>query len=258
MTMSCWRSLAGVARPLAIVVVMGSSGAIALGAQAATGRIEGHVRDSATKQPIRHAIVIVVGASLSAPTDSLGHYLINNVPAGTISIRATYVGYRPHEITGIRVLPGQASVQDITLEPSTVQLNEIVVTAAKNPLVPRDQVTTRQTVASNGFEEARIVTGSMAGRLPVDRIAQMLALQPGGGNTEAYDRIVDNPFLAVGANPLSTFSIDVDRASYSNVRRFITMGQRPQKDAVRVEEMINYFPYDYPAPSGRTASIRSR
>jgi Ca-activated chloride channel family protein len=69
-------------------------------------------------------------------------------------------------------------------------------------------------------------------------------------NTEGYNLINENPFLRPGSNPLSTFSIDVDTASYSNVRRFITEGQLPPKDAVRIEEMINYFPYDYPQPEG--------
>jgi Ca-activated chloride channel family protein len=67
-------------------------------------------------------------------------------------------------------------------------------------------------------------------------------------NTEAYSRIQDNPFLRPNQAPLSTFSIDVDTASYSNVRRFIRDGQLPPKDAVRVEELINYFGYDYPNP----------
>ncbi|HLO61534.1 MAG TPA: von Willebrand factor type A domain-containing protein [Azonexus sp.] len=69
-------------------------------------------------------------------------------------------------------------------------------------------------------------------------------------NTEAYDRIVDNPFLDVIQNPLSTFSIDVDTASYANVRRFITGGKLPPPDAVRIEELVNYFTYDYPQPKG--------
>ncbi|TDI14775.1 MAG: DUF3520 domain-containing protein [Acidobacteria bacterium] len=69
-------------------------------------------------------------------------------------------------------------------------------------------------------------------------------------NTEAYDRIEDNPFLEVSQNPLSTFSIDVDTASYANVRRFLQRGTLPPKDAVRIEEMLNYFSYDYPVPSG--------
>lgn len=69
-------------------------------------------------------------------------------------------------------------------------------------------------------------------------------------NTEAYDRIEDNRFLEVSNNPLSTFSIDVDTASYANVRRFLQRGTLPPKDAVRIEEMLNYFSYDYPVPSG--------
>jgi Ca-activated chloride channel homolog len=67
-------------------------------------------------------------------------------------------------------------------------------------------------------------------------------------NTEAYNTIVENEFLASTNNPLSTFSIDVDGASYSNSRRFIQSGTLPPKDAVRIEEYINYFDYSYPQP----------
>jgi len=73
--------------------------------------------------------------------------------------------------------------------------------------------------------------------------------QPGGQfNTATYDHILENPFLDTKDNPLSTFSTYVDTASYSNVRRFINEGSLPPKDAVRVEEMINYFTYDYAQP----------
>ncbi|MBV8520139.1 MAG: VWA domain-containing protein [Acidobacteria bacterium] len=68
--------------------------------------------------------------------------------------------------------------------------------------------------------------------------------------TEEYGRIEENTFLRPADNPLSTFSIDVDRASYANVRRLLTAGERPPRDAVRIEEMVNYFTYDYPDPSG--------
>jgi Ca-activated chloride channel family protein len=70
-------------------------------------------------------------------------------------------------------------------------------------------------------------------------------------NTEAYDLISDNPFIRVSQDPLATFSTDVDTASYANTRRFLTMNQLPPKDSVRIEEMINYFTYDYPSPTGR-------
>src|SRR5262249_9174598 len=69
-------------------------------------------------------------------------------------------------------------------------------------------------------------------------------------NTEAYDRIIDNPFLSAERNPLSTFSTDVSTASYSNVRRFLLDEHRlPPPDAVRVAELVNYFPYRYAAPN---------
>ncbi|HEX2630453.1 MAG TPA: von Willebrand factor type A domain-containing protein, partial [Chitinophagaceae bacterium] len=68
-------------------------------------------------------------------------------------------------------------------------------------------------------------------------------------NTEEYDNIVENKFLAANNNPLSTFSIDVDEASYSNIRRYIESGSLPPAGAVRIEEMINYFDYTYARPA---------
>ncbi len=70
-------------------------------------------------------------------------------------------------------------------------------------------------------------------------------------STEDYDYIAENGYLSTKHEPLSTFSIDVDRASYSNLRRFINSHQMPPLDAVRVEEMINYFHYDYEQPSNK-------
>jgi len=68
-------------------------------------------------------------------------------------------------------------------------------------------------------------------------------------NTESYDKIVDNPFHRAASEPLSTFSIDVDTASYANVRRFLSQNMLPPKDAVRIEELLNYFPYRDTPPS---------
>ncbi len=69
-------------------------------------------------------------------------------------------------------------------------------------------------------------------------------------NTESYTAITENRFLPALDNPLSTFSIDVDVASYANTRRFLTGNSLPPKDAVRIEEFVNYFTYDYPDPEG--------
>ncbi len=75
-------------------------------------------------------------------------------------------------------------------------------------------------------------------------------------NRENYDHFDNNPVKRVAEHPVSTFSIDVDTGSYSNVRRMINSGQLPVKDAVRVEEMINYFSYHYPAPEDRSTPFR--
>lgn len=74
------------------------------------------------------------------------------------------------------------------------------------------------------------------------------AAPAGEFNTESYGRIVENEFMDPTRNPFSTFSIDVDAAAYANVRRFLNLGQLPPEDAVRIEELVNYFTYSYPQP----------
>lgn len=75
------------------------------------------------------------------------------------------------------------------------------------------------------------------------------SVEPVEHDTEAYDSITENPFKLVERDPLSTFSIDVDTASYSNVRRLLNQGRIPPAGAVRIEEMVNYFNYDYTPPT---------
>jgi secreted protein with Ig-like and vWFA domain/anti-sigma factor RsiW len=84
------------------------------------------------------------------------------------------------------------------------------------------------------------------------------ALPPVGPGGETYNRRADNPFLGVAQEPLSTFSLDVDTASYSNLRRFLAQGVLPPRDAVRSEELVNYFPYHYEPPTdGAPFAIRA-
>ena len=77
---------------------------------------------------------------------------------------------------------------------------------------------------------------------------------PTGESRETFKELKENPFVEVSSQPVSTFSVDVDRAAYSNIRRMIQQGTFPPKDAVRIEEMINYFDYDYPTPNAQTPS----
>ncbi|WP_299486701.1 VWA domain-containing protein [Acaryochloris sp. IP29b_bin.137] len=104
---------------------------------------------------------------------------------------------------------------------------------------------------SGGRTKSMAPPASIAAPVPEPRFQGKDRLHlPGTFNTEDYQRINENPFFLPQRTPLSTFSIDVDTASYSNVRRFIRQGQLPPKDAVRLEELINYFDYDYASPQG--------
>ena len=91
-------------------------------------------------------------------------------------------------------------------------------------------------------------TKTAAGAAPQMATAEMVFPIPPPMNSESYNPSRENGFVAVGNDPLSTFSIDVDTASYSNIRRFIGQGSLPPAGAVRIEEMINYFDYEYPQP----------
>ena len=105
--------------------------------------------------------------------------------------------------------------------------------------------------AQGGFSATMPAKLASLGYVSTDLDDALAAARDQSGlNTEGYNRIKENEFLTATENPLSTFSIDVDTASYSNVRRYLEGGQPPPRDAVRIEELINYFQYDYPEPAG--------
>ncbi len=166
MIQSCVRSLARLARTFALAAVVTGLGASALAAQA-TGKLEGYIRDQAD-QPVPNARVVVVGTAFSATANSQGYYFINSIPAGSYDLRAAFVGYKPLEIQGVRILSGQTVTQDIKMEQSAVELQELTVVAADKALVPRDQVTSKQ-----------LIDGSYTEKLPVDNLNNVFALQPG-------------------------------------------------------------------------------
>jgi hypothetical protein len=138
-----------------------------LHAQGATGKLQGRVLDDSGR-PIADAQIFFVGSAFSAITGEGGHYFINSIPAGTWTVRAVYLGHRPVEVRGLRILADQTLTRDFTLTPAPLQLREIVVVAVENPLVPRDEVTSKQRI-----------DGGFARDLPIDRVNELLALQPG-------------------------------------------------------------------------------
>jgi Ca-activated chloride channel family protein len=103
--------------------------------------------------------------------------------------------------------------------------------------------------SSQPVSGGRIVSTNMSANMSKGALGNADVREEVGGG-ESYAKIDENPFLEAARAPLSTFSIDVDTASYSNTRRFLNDGQMPPKEAVRIEELVNYFNYDYPQPTG--------
>jgi len=142
-------------------------GVASLAAQQTTGKVEGTVTDQAGA-PVANAQVFVVGTSFGAVSSDKGYYFINNVPVGTYTLRAQFIGFAPAELRNVRVLGGQTITGDIKMQSSAVVLTGITVSAAANPIVPRDQVTSKG-----------IIAGDLVDRLPVDDVRQILSLTPG-------------------------------------------------------------------------------
>ena len=146
-------AFARAARFIALAAVALGLGASSLLAQGSTGKIEGRVRDQAGA-PIANAQVFIVGTAFNALTNPQGYYFFNSVPAGTIAVRAAFIGYKATQVDGVKVLAGQTGTVDIQLEQSTVELEEITVVTQAQPLVPRDEVTTKQRVDGDFAEAA--------------------------------------------------------------------------------------------------------
>jgi hypothetical protein len=151
---------------IVLAVVALAFGATSLWAQGTTGKLEGTVSDP-SGQPVAGAQVLVRGTSLGAVTNSAGYWFINNVPAGTYTLMAVYIGFQPNEVRNVRVLADQTLTVNFALQ-SAVELGAITVTVSQNPIVPRDQVATKT-----------IVSGQLVQDLPVDNVRQVLSLTPG-------------------------------------------------------------------------------
>jgi Ca-activated chloride channel family protein len=190
----------------------------------ANGVVRGVVTDSAGGV-IPGATVSIVneatGAERTVTSGDDGGYAFAGLPPGTYSIWVTVAGFKTFSRGGIRLASGATVRIDVRLEVSAMEETISIGPAAVPPRA--------------------MAPAKMMGYLP-----QQLVYPP--FNTEAYDRIDETGFRDPRKHPLSTFSIDVDTASYANTRRFIKQGALPPKDAVRIEELINYFSYDYEQP----------
>ena len=175
--------------------------------------------------PVTSAVVVIAGTRTGTVCTADGNYSIT-VATGNETLSFSAVGYKEK-----RIKINGKTVINVTLEAQEMALQEVVVIGySSRSMKPRE------------YSAAEMLAATPApGYSGTDS-------DSAGFDTEDYDNIKENRFLRVNDNPLSTFSIDVDAASYSNVRRFIEERQLPPAGAVRIEEMINYFRYDYLQP----------
>jgi Ca-activated chloride channel homolog len=189
-----------------------------------TKTITGKVSDD-QGTPLSGVTVKVKGAPTGTITDLQGNYKITVGLEDKILV-FSFIGFSTTEQK-----IGERNVINVTMKPEVLALDELIVTGygSKKDYAAK----TAPMVAGVAYES----------RANFQRYNNNF-------NTEGYASVNENGYKNVRNNPLSTFSIDVDNASYSNIRRFINNGSLPPADAVRIEEMINYFKYEYPEPAG--------
>ena len=208
--------------------------------------ITGKITDASGK-PIPFVTITVKGTKTAVASNSNGEFSII-VPGEKTVLVFSAIGFKTTEIK-----VGTKKNITVTLSASQSQLDEVVVIAYGAASEDGDFEPSVSSKALQGYVSGVSVNRSKEYKKDYytysDGDSTDLWRNNQDFNTEGYDHIIENPFLTVNDNPLSTFSIDVDAASYSNMRRFINEGQLPPVGAIRIEEMINYFSYQYPQPA---------
>ena len=213
------------------------------------GSIKGHVTFASTGDPLAGATVTVQGLGFATTTDKTGAYLFVNIPAGAYIVRAEKTG-APFVVQRVMVSAGQATTADFKLA-----LAQDARYKSKDEKKDRGDAKNAPSAveeSADALQEMPQTLGKMNANMPRSQFypAPPMSTWQSTDN-ESYDSFVENDWFETMDKPLSTFSVDVDAASYSNVRRFLTQGQLPPVDAVRIEELVNYFDYDYPNPRGQ-------
>jgi len=197
--------------------------------------IHGIVTSDSSGEALIGVSILEKGTSKGTTTDLDGKYSLEVSSEKSVLV-FNFIGFVSQEIE-----VGRQREINVVLEEDAQQLEELVVTGYAT------QQRSYTTGSVSGVNKNKRRSRKMAAEMEYNSMADDWG---GNFNTEEYDLINENIFQQPQTKPLSTFSIDVDAASYSNLRRMLAMGQTPPKDAVRIEEMVNYFNYDYKDPEG--------
>ena len=260
---------------LSLATLLMAATAARRGTHPADLRIAGRVVDARTDAPLRGVQILLREIAAGTLTDADGRYALSvpkaRLPQGELHLRAELIGYVALDsvvpVPDDDVAGPTALTLDLRLEQAPLELDEVVVLGrAADTRVGGRPTETRATPrpapqAPASRPRPPVAPPSRpAGAVPppptrasaevADAVGLPTLPRRRPGDREQYAYIAENTFRSVEENPLSTLSIDVDRASYSNVRRFLREGRLPPVDAVQIEEMVNYFAYHYDLPRG--------
>jgi Ca-activated chloride channel family protein len=200
--------------------------------------ISGFVKDATSGNVIENATVSLYRDGnfvSSVKTGTSGAFFFSKLTPAKYLIKATKTGFDKWTGIAFELKKGEFKSVSVSLSPVV----EVVVDELQ-----QEQVMDKKNYSVGAAMKTKCSESQAYFASPV--AYDMVEVEH---NTEEYDKINENAFKESLTNPLSTFSADVDKASYSNVRRFLNQNQMPYKDVVRVEEMINYFEYNYPQPT---------
>jgi Ca-activated chloride channel family protein len=210
--------------------------------------ITGTVTDN-SELPLPGVNIQEIGSANGTQTDWDGRYSIKTKVGKTLKF--VYVG----SATVKRKVELLDTVIDVTMKPSKSQLDQVVISAYEVEERPNANVVKELKGQVQGLN-----VGTVNGRPGSKSKVAIRGMSSNGmtynqynnpkQNRESYQDRDEKGFKMTGTSPLSTFSIDVDKAGYSNLRRMLNRGQEIPKNAVKIEEMVNYFNYDYPQPTG--------
>ncbi|MEZ5360299.1 MAG: von Willebrand factor type A domain-containing protein [Candidatus Zixiibacteriota bacterium] len=249
------------------------------------GKIKGIVTDVKTKEPIGGVTVTIDSTTLRARTDFDGNFVIMHVPPGTYSLTIKAMGFKTIKITDVLVIEDSTSECAIQLEMTIsiqgsigicapVMTNKEIQVKGRpavkpTPVATVDELLSKETGITKDANGKIHVRGGRAGETCriVDGVSfsDPLGFPPAHGGTnivndEAFDAMFFknygvNPFVDTEDDHLSTFASDVDDASFVLTRSYLDRNVLPPTEAVRTEEFINHFDYDYTAPYDRTFSV---
>lgn len=205
--------------------------------------VTGSVYDSETGSYIAKASVILAKsdglAMKTTTTDATGNFEIKDIEAGEYILKVNYKSFETYEL---KFTLAEKETKQLYVYLTSKLIVDTIIKVSEEKVATESGKTARTSYSKKDY-----VNSPCGGNSYQSFAYDEPAID---WNTESYDYINENKFKEVSNDPLSTFSIDVDRASYSNVRRFLNSNQMPNPDAVRIEEMINYFDYNYKQPTG--------